>query len=181
MAHSYEIDRTLYGLPCGPDDPAYTADKWPLSKAIAHFKESTKAFGPQVADLFAASVGEGGDISRIAASGYPSALVEAVGDFDILGSFKRYAHDSNLKRVSAHGMHPVYQDTQQGRDLALVDRENGLEFYYAGQMDVVYRLWWAMLCENSAPFAALHGWIARVLQARKPGLSQEPSSAAKSN
>lgn len=178
---SYEIDRQKYGLPCGPDDPAYIADKWPLSRAAAHFRDALRAFGPHIADLFAANAGESGDLARIAAGGYLHEFVAQVGEFDILASFKKFASDSKLRRSDPkHGTAFVFQDNEAGRAFAETDTVNGLEYYYAGQLDDVYKLWWAMLCENSAPFASLHGWIAGVLQRQKPAPLQPLSNVATS-
>ena len=171
--HEFTIDRERYGLPAGPDDPVYTAVMWPLSKATVHFKEACIAFGPQVADLFAASGAGEDSLARIAASGYPGALVLELGNFDIVGSFKRMSGDGQLRRVGREGTCDVYHATK-GEAFSQTDMVNGLEYYYAGKIDVVYRLWWALLCENTAPFAALHGWIAKVLQRLKPAPSPQP-------
>ena len=174
----YQIDREKYGLPAGADDPVYSGVKWPLSVCLRHSKAALKAFGPHVADLFAAGVADPGSLSdrfgRLAAGGYPSALMDAVADFDLVESFKRMAHDAKLKRFGRDGTKQVYEDTDTGRALAVSDTVNGLEHYYAGKLDEVALLWWAMLCENSRPFAALHGWIAGVLQRPKPAHSQQP-------
>ncbi len=175
VPHEYQIDRAKYHLPAGPADPAYTAEKWPLSRGIHHFKVALRAFGPNVADLFAAGVGDPGDLgdrlARVAAGGYLSSLVESLADFDLLESFKQMASDGKLRRVGANGICAVYEDTDLGRAAASGNLQDGLEHYYAGRPELVAKLWWAMLCENSAPFAALHGQIARALQRT----SREPS------
>lgn len=174
--HEYTIDREKYGLPAGPDDPVYTAAKWPLTVSMKHARIATRAFGPHVADLFAAGMADPGSIGsrfeRLAAGGYLANLMEAAADFDLVESFKLMASDSKLKRTSHAGVALVYDNTDTGRALAASDTVNGLEYFYAGQVDVIAKLWWAMLCENTAPFATLHGWIAGVLQRPKPAPSQ---------
>ncbi len=170
---TYTIDRAKYGLPDGPDDPAYAANKWPLSKCLAHCREASKTFGAHVADLFAVAIGSvdpvgglGVQIERIAAGGYLSNFVDAFGDFDLVDSFKRMAADGALRRVNPDGT--MAQVFIGKGDEARVD---GIESYYAGQPEVVGKLWWAMLCENCAPFASLHGRIAAVLQRMSPARS----------
>lgn len=165
MIATYKIDREKYGLPAGADDPAYEAQKWPLSKCLQHCQEATRAFGPHVADLFLTGIGDD-QLARIAAGGYLSSLVLAASEYDLIAAFKRMAHDGKLRRASRTGTGPVFEDTLEGRALADTSTE-GVEMYYAGQPDVVAKLWWAMLCENSAPFARLHGSIAGALQRKK--------------
>lgn len=170
---TYDIDRAKYGLPCGPDDPAYSANKWPLSKCFAHSKEALRAFGPHVGNLFAVGVGDVADggsmFGRLAAGDYIGTAIEACADFDFVGSFKRMAVDGSLRRLGPTGLGQVYVSDKD--DAARVD---GIENYYAGQLDTIMKLWWAMLCENTIPFAALHDKIAAVLQRTVPAASPKP-------
>ena len=170
---SYDIDRAKYGLPCGPDDPHYSANKWPLSKCLAHGKEALRSFGPHVANLFAVGVddvaGGGAALARLAAGDYLGAAIEACADFDLAASFKRMCLDGALRRVATTGLEQVHLGDKE--DAA---RTGGVETYYAGQPDTVAKLWWAMLCENTVPFAALHDKIVAVLQRMAPAASPRP-------
>lgn len=180
---SYNIDREKYGLPAGATDPQYTAEKWALSKCMAHCREASKHFGAHVADLFAVALGTidhtdpvGGfysQLERIAAGGYLSNFVDAFGEFDVVDSFKRMSFDGRLRRLSPDGtMCLVYADGPEGKADAFASANvNGIEMYYAGQPEVVVKLWWAMLCENCRPFASLHDRIAAVLQPKSPARS----------
>lgn len=173
--HEYTIDREKYGLPCGDADPVYTAVKWPLTKNMQHCRNAMKQLGPHVADLFAVGVADAGSVfdrfSRVAAGGYLASFIEAFADIDLVDSFKRMASDGKLKRTGRDGLAMVYEDTDAGRAMATNDLVNGLEHYYSGRVDEIAALWWAMLCENCAPFASLHGRIAAVLRPTKPAPS----------
>lgn len=182
MIYEYTIDNAKYGLPAGDDDPVYKAEKWPLSLCMRHCQTSIKAFGSHVADLFGVTFGgvAGGKpedfadrIVAVVGGGYIGSFIDEVGDFDFVASFKRMAHDGKLKRYSRAGIAAVYEDTPLGQSMS-TNHADGLEVFYAGQPDVIMRLWWAMLCENSRPFANLHGWIAGALQRMKPARSATP-------
>ena len=178
LVHTYTLDRERYGLPADPDDPAYAAEKWPLSKCLLHCREASKTFGAHVANLFAVALpgatdpveGLLGQLGVIAAGGYLTSVIDAFGDFDVVDSFKRMAADGKLRRMSAAGVVQVYEDSPAGK-AASTNTVDGLEMYYAGRPELIVQLWWAMLCENCAPFASLHDRIAAVLQPKSPARS----------
>lgn len=152
------LDSAKYGLPVGPGAPTYTYQKWPASVAIGHFRAVCKALGRHVADLFAAGAQVEGDfaqrVSKAAAAGYLGDLVEAASDYDWIGAVKRMASDARLVRREADGsFRLVYDATDKGAEDDAKASMTGIEHYYAGRVDELIRLWWALLLENSGPFA----------------------------
>ena len=152
------LDSAKYGLPTGPGAPVYSFQKWPASTAIAHFRAVCKALGRHVADLFAAGAQVEGDfaerLSKAAAAGYLGDLVEAASDYDWISAFKRMASDARLSRREPDGsIRLVYDATDKGAEDDARANMTGLELYYAGRVDEIFRLWWALLLENTGPFA----------------------------
>ena len=154
MTHT--LDNAKYGLTPGV---TYTYEKWPASTAVRHFRDVCKALGRHVADLFAAGAQVEGDylerLSKAAAAGYLGDLVAAASDYDWMGAFKQMASDARLVRRDPSGSFRAVYDArdQKAAEADAATHEGGIERYYAGQVDQIFRLWWALLVENSGPFA----------------------------
>jgi hypothetical protein len=154
-----ELPREKYGLPHGPKDPNYSFCKWPASVAVAHFRGVAKALGRHVADLFAAGAQVEGSIpervAKAAAAGYLGDLVDAASDYDWIAAVKRMAADARLMRREADGtMRPVYDfGDPKAAEADAQASTGGIELYYAGRVDELLRIWWALLVENTGPFA----------------------------
>lgn len=152
------LDSAKYGLPTGPAAPTYTYHRWTASVAIGHFRAVAKALGRHVADLFAAGAQVEGNIadrlSKAAAAGYLGDLVEAASDYDWIAAFKRFAHDARLQRREPDGSFRLVYDATDPQAAEADAKANmlGIEHYYAGRVDEIFRLWWALLLENSGPF-----------------------------
>ena len=158
MTTPLTLDCAKYGLPVGPDAPTYSYRKWPASVAIGHFRSAVKALGRHVADLFAAGAQVDGDlgdrIGKAAAAGYLGDLVEAASDYDWIGAFKRFASDARLTRHEPdRSFRLVYDATDKTAEADAQANDRGIETYYAGRVDEIIRLWFALLVENSGPFA----------------------------